>query len=700
MVVNDRPLKRMKRRVFADLHDFFDFPPLQEEAETGVGVHRKAFRDSVRVFLERHARFTPTPTPSVLPALLTWQLLFRVADGPDPVVVTLYVVEEDVTGSTRRSIYCDQCRVVGWSGHPVCRKRYHFIIRREESGVPMDDDDLDMEDWLHLQLEDHTHLLHAVVHSNGYAHLLTLNGREGGSTLLFGRQIMDFWDRLCASLAVRKVSVMDVSKKHGMEYRLLRAVTKGQSWYSEWGYLFGAGSYALTREAYQEAVDRLSAIPLSSFLFHGRGPRTHLQAVIAFYQSLSKTQLQTIRDLFSFLLRLMHRARNPLDKTPGCASMEVEFSTSKELCAWTRDDVECVQKAMMKVLLAAAAAAAGEPCWVTKRAIKGAMCKSASPELLDYCLEHLRGGLAADGMVVCSRYNPISSAVEFRIEPLSTVHSGFDLSSNHPSVEQIVCDLKFLYDSILHPETMVNFRPQAMRECLMDSATKLLDCKQFMKDYEPDRMTAKNPFAIHLWCYVELSDRPKDDLALPPELVVLPLNATVADLKCEVTKAFQEVYAMFKMFQAEELPEFGPVEDSITVKFLVGMGASIRVRGRCPAKHGLSRFRMERGMENWTVDCTCGAKDDDGERMLACDTCGVWQHTRCAGIDNSRAIPAKFVCMRCIKSYCKESRRIDVSISETNRGLSPSTFCRDEAVALATDGPGVNSNMALTYGVG
>lgn len=86
----------------------------------------------------------------------------------------------------------------------MCRKRYHFIIRREESGVPMDDnDDLDMEDWVHLQLEDHTHLLHAVVHSNGYAHLLTLNGREGGSSLLSGRQIMSFWDRLCASLAVR-----------------------------------------------------------------------------------------------------------------------------------------------------------------------------------------------------------------------------------------------------------------------------------------------------------------------------------------------------------------------------------------------------------------------------------------------------------------------------------------------------------------
>ncbi|XP_042958090.1 PHD finger protein At1g33420-like [Carya illinoinensis] len=224
------------------------------------------------------------------------------------------------------------------------------------------------------------------------------------------------------------------------------------------------------------------------------------------------------------------------------------------------NDVVHVQEAIIKVLLAAA----GEANWVTRRALKGAMCKSASSGLLDYCLKHLGGKLATNGMVVLSRYNPISSAVEFRLEPSSLVHNGFDLNSNHPSEEQIVCDLKFLYESILYPDTMVNFKPQAMWERLFDSATKLLDCKQFMKDYEPDRIAAENPSAIQLWCHVELSNRPKDELALPPELVVLPLNATVVDLKSETTKAFQEVYAMFRRFQSEKLPEFGFIEDSIT----------------------------------------------------------------------------------------------------------------------------------------
>lgn len=42
---------------------------------------------------------------------------------------------------------------------------------------------------------------------------------------------------------------------------------------------------------------------------------------------------------------------------------------------------------------------------------------------------------------------------------------------------------------------------------------------------------------------------------------------------------------------------------------------------------------MKKGLENWIVDCMCGDKDDDDrEKMFACDTCGVWQYTRCCGI--------------------------------------------------------------------
>ena len=61
----------------------------------------------------------------------------------------------------------------------------------------------DLEDWPYVQLEDSSHLLHAVVHANGYGHLLRVNGREGGSKYLTGCDIMGFWDRICKMLHVR-----------------------------------------------------------------------------------------------------------------------------------------------------------------------------------------------------------------------------------------------------------------------------------------------------------------------------------------------------------------------------------------------------------------------------------------------------------------------------------------------------------------
>lgn len=709
MVMNDRPSKRAKR-ITADLHDFLTFPAAV--ADYGDG----SFRCNVRRFLTRQAR--EAFTPSLFPCLVSWQILFRIGDAiidavdSPPPVVALDVVEEDVTRS--RSVHCDQCRVVGWSNHPVCSKRYHFIIRAvtdpydayqkccsrcgnllhlldsrcKSCGLEITADDL--EDWLYLQFEDTTHLLHGVVHSNGYGHLLRVNGREGGSRILSGCDIMSFWDRLCNLLAVRKVSVMDVSKKYGLEYRLLHATIKGHSWYGDWGYEFGSGSYALTRDAYKKAVDTVSNAPLSFYLSQGRKPRSQLQEVIAFYQSLSDTQLVTLKDLFCFLLRLIHEGRKSiLPKTHSKAS---PAGTSNVLCVWTRNEVERVQKAMIKVLLAAAV----DSSWVSRRALKGALCKAASLELLDYCLKHLGGKLAGNGMVVHARCNPTSNVVEFRVEPENSMLHGTAVNTNRPSEEHIIRDLKILYDCVLYPDTMVSYRPPAARQLIVDSAVKLLDCKQFVKDYKPDRNAVSNPFVIQFWCHMELAEHPKEEPAPPPELIVLSPSATVADLKLEATKAFQEVYPVFKRFEAEDLLDYGRVDDSMTLKVLIGSSGSVRVRGRCPGVQALNCFRMERGTENWTVDCMCGAKDDDGERMLACDTCGVWLHTRCAGVDRFDVIPAKFVCARCLNAHHEASNSVTPIGEEAGRVACKTNYCRNES---ASKGSGLGNRLALTFDI-
>ncbi|PKA56648.1 PHD finger protein [Apostasia shenzhenica] len=242
MVVNGRPVKRAKRRVTADLYDFFSFPSSSSSSDADDDLDGP-FRSNVQVFLSRHARLLPPPSilppPSPAGHLLTWRIGFglgewavgggddslSLARSPTADTVELDVVEEDVLRS--KSVYCDQCRVVGWSGHPVCRKRYHFIIRnsanllsdshykcpfcgslvqRVDSSCPSCNYDITaevLENWPHHQLEDPTHLLHGVVHANGYGHLLRVNGRDGGSARLTGSEIMDFWDRLCKMLHVR-----------------------------------------------------------------------------------------------------------------------------------------------------------------------------------------------------------------------------------------------------------------------------------------------------------------------------------------------------------------------------------------------------------------------------------------------------------------------------------------------------------------
>nr|XP_010927813.1 PHD finger protein At1g33420 [Elaeis guineensis] len=706
MVVNGRPLKRAKRRVTADMCDFLTFPA------AGDGICDDLdgpFRVNVREFLVGHARLSPPssillPSAVASPHLIPWRIMFRVGDPAEGELprafVELDVVEEDVLRS--KSIYCDHCRVVGWSGHPVCGKRYHFIIRNDGkppsncrqtcihcgTSLPLPDTRCitckyemtgdDLEDWPYVQLEDSSHLLHAVVHANGYGHLLRVNGREGGSKYLTGCDIMGFWDRICKMLHVRKVTVMDISKKYGMEYRLLHAITAGRSWYGDWGYKFGAGSFALTADVYQRAVETLSNVPLSIFFSHARSPRTPLQNMIALYQSISDCQLVTVRDLFCYVMQLLHEAHERA-QPEILVRKKLAKAASGVLCAWTREDVEQAEKAMVKVLRAV-----GGFKWVTWRALRGATCRAIeSPELLNYCLRGLGGKVTDDGMMVAVRCNAETSAMEYRLEEASNQMQSTQYLSR-PTADQLLHDLKFLYDAILNPTTMQSYKPQATNDSVRSSASKLLDCKQFIKHYDDPASgwLSSGPFVLRIWCHVELIDHPKDYTASPPELLILPMSATVADLKQQVARAFQETYLVFQRFQVEQLIlDRGDIGELTLVKHIFGPNEIAMIRGKCVGDdRRLGQFRMERGLENWIVDCYCGAKDDDGERMMACDTCGVWQHTRCIGISDYEEVPAKFVCKKCNcmrKSKGRSSARI--------RSNTPGGRCKDEIEPSITE---------------
>lgn len=201
---------------------------------------------------------------------------------------------------------------------------------------------------------------------------------------------------------------MDISKKHGMDYRLLHAITSGHPWYGEWGYKFGAGSFALTSDTYQEAVDMLSGIHLALYFSHRNPMRTPLQNTIALYWALSDRQLMTVRDLFRFIMHLLHQAckKNEISKP----TIEYREVSSNVLCMWTKEDIDRSEAAMLKILRTVQPGR-----WVSWRALRGAASKAVnSQELLDYSLRGLPGKLIDDGHFIAVRCNAETSAIEYR----------------------------------------------------------------------------------------------------------------------------------------------------------------------------------------------------------------------------------------------------------------------------------------------
>lgn len=180
------------------------------------------------------------------------------------------------------------------------------------------------------------------------------------------------------------------------------------------------------------------------------------------------------------------------------------------------------------------------------------------------------------------------------------------------------------------------------------SATTLLNCKHLMKHYDKtDDFAIFNPFSIQISCNVKVIDHYKDPVC-PPEILTLPVTATVGDLKAKVTKAMQETYLIYQNFGAYQLVDCKVASNTTQVKLLFGSKGNAHIIGRCHgSKRRLGIYRMEQGLEKWMVHCVCGAQDDDGERMVACDVCSVWQHTKCSYINDAEDVLKKFVCRQC-----------------------------------------------------
>uniref|UniRef100_A0A453HHC4 PTC1-like winged helix-turn-helix domain-containing protein n=1 Tax=Aegilops tauschii subsp. strangulata TaxID=200361 RepID=A0A453HHC4_AEGTS len=213
----------------------------------------------------------------------------------------------------------------------------------------------------------------------------------------------------------RKVSVLDVSKKFEVDYRVLHAIATGCSWYGQWGFKLGSGSFGITSETYSKAIENLSSVSLSHFFPHSRYPRNQLQDTIAFYQSLSKRPLTTFRDLFLYVLGLA-AGKSVHTHLVTMHKRELAYDANFKEENWADEKIKQAMDVVLKVLRAA-------DRWVAMRTLKAATAHPiGSPQLVDYCLKTIGGTRTYDGMVVVVRCNSETNTIEYRGSQMKSCH--------------------------------------------------------------------------------------------------------------------------------------------------------------------------------------------------------------------------------------------------------------------------------------
>ncbi|PAN12699.1 hypothetical protein PAHAL_2G285000 [Panicum hallii] len=581
-----------------------------------------------------------------------------------PTVVRLFVVEEEVGASPQRQ--CHLCRHVGWGRNLICTKRFHFVLPKRE--LPVEADGLNYginhgpEKPSKGTATSRDHLLHGVVHINGFGHLVALHGFEGGSDFIAGHQIMDLWDRICAALNVRMVSLVDTARKGHMELRLLHGVAYGDTWFGRWGYRFGRPSYGVALQSYQQSLHALQSVPLCVLVPHLSCFSKDLPVVVTKYQAISGHKLLNLGDLLRFMLEL--RTRLP---ATSVTAMDYRGIMSEASCRWSAKRVDMAARAVVDALRRTEPPAR----WVTRQEVRdAARAYIGDTGLLDFVLKSL-GNHIVGNYVVRRAMNPVTKVLEYCLEDVSSV---LPAAGSVPSCggkvrvrfqltrAQLMRDLAHLYRHVLKEPSQAlttgafGAIPVAVR--------MVLDTKHFVKDYHegfaPINSVGVGHAHINLCCTLLVRDG-SPELVAPYETVTLPARATVGELKWEAQRVFREMYLGLRTFTAESVVGLGVSQDACPVLGLIDVGSAVVVEGAVgeledealaadegiPPGNEVTAVSEGGGDGERVVDCACGADDDDGERMACCDICEAWQHTRCAGIKDADDVPHVFVCSRC-----------------------------------------------------
>ncbi|KAI3453219.1 hypothetical protein Pfo_009882 [Paulownia fortunei] len=571
-----------------------------------------SFQENVRALLE----FGQVES-GVCGAMASWSFQLEVRRHPS-LHLFLFVVEEPIELSLE--LRCKHCQYIGWGHHMICNKKYHFLLPSKAGSGEYCKSNV-------IELQGEGHSLHGVFHSNGFGHLLCINGSETGSDLA-GYQIMEFWDRLCSGIGARKVSLKDVAKKKGMDLRLLHTVAYGKPWFGHWDYRFGRGSYGVNQEMYQSAIKAIQNIPLS-LIAHQLGfgnCQNEIQIILPRYQVLSGHSLVTLGDLFHYMLELKFRI-------PKESSIDSHYPgiMSDASCRWSPKRVEMAIHVVVEALKRA------EFQWVSRQHVRDiARAYIGDTGLLDFVLKSL-GNHMVGKYFVRRCLNPVTKVLEYSFPLIESKLK----PQQKISWAQLMRDMFYMYKNILREHNvMTNNRVFAT---IPVASRIIFDSKYLIKEYSGEMATNDETNKRKIYCKVVLTNNAEavsEETATPYHCFALTSSAIFDELRCEVEKTFREMYFGLRNFVAQSIRNMNPKGSDLVFK-TVKPGSKIAFECK---QVGINGGICEGLM---VVDCVCGTKDDDGERMVSCDICQVWQHTRCVQIPDNDEIPNIFLCSAC-----------------------------------------------------
>ncbi|KAM3339069.1 PHD finger protein MALE STERILITY 1 [Capsicum galapagoense] len=593
-----------------------------------------------------------------------WSFQLEVHRHP-PMHVVLFVVEEQVELSLNPN--CKHCQYIGWGNHLMCNKKYHFMLPTKdtiaacvEGGLK---NNIGGENRSKLNLiEIEGHMMHGVFHSNGFGHLLCINGSlEIASSDLPGHSIMDFWDRLCIGLGARKVSLRDVSTKKGMDLRLLNTVAYGEPWFGRWGYKFGRGSFGVTQETYQSAINAIQNMPLALLAHHvGVININEILTVLSRYQMLSGHSLVTLCDAIHFMLELKSRIPKESNLTSCYPGLLVDTT-----CRWSPKRVEMAIRVVVEALKRA------ESRWVSRQEVRdAARAYIGDTGLLDFVLKSL-GNHIVGKYLVRRCLNPVTKVLEYCLEDISKAFpkqdQGFRVNDSKGKQQykitwvQLMKDIYFLYKNILKEDKGLMSNYTGVLATIPAASRIILDTKYFLKEYkgiEADSRIEVDKSKIY--CAIMLATKDgfgvEEKVMTPFECFTLRKDVTFDELKIEVEKTFGAIYRGLRNFATRSINNLmSPITGSELVFNVMKPGSKVVLGGVIMSidHHHHNNNNINGGIfegikNNIIVDCLCGTKDEeDGERMVSCDICEVWQHTRCVNIPNHEEIPDIFLCNKC-----------------------------------------------------